>query len=102
METLIPLSKAAKTSDFVFRPYKNMNTLYHHFKRLLKKLGLSGTLHDLRHTFASHLSMAGVPIPVIKELMGHSDIATTMIYAHLSPSTYKEAISKLDFQVRPK
>jgi integrase len=102
LKTLGPLSNAAQTSDFVYRPYKNMNTLYHHFKRSLKKLGLSGTLHDLRHTFASHLSMAGVPIPVIKELMGHSDIATTMIYAHLSPSTYKEAISKLDFQVRPK
>jgi integrase len=99
METLIPLSKSPKTSGFVYRPYKNMNTLYHHFKHLLKRLGLSGTLHDLRHTFASHLSMAGVPIPVIKELMGHSDIATTMIYAHLSPSTYKEAISKLDFHV---
>lgn len=42
-------------------------------------------------------AMAGVPIPVIKELLGHSDIATTMIYAHLSPDIHKAAVEKLPF-----
>ena len=46
---------------------------------------LTGTLHDLRHTFASHLAMEGVPIPIIQRLLEHSNIQTTMIYAHLSP-----------------
>jgi site-specific recombinase XerD len=41
--------------------------------------------------------MAGTPIPVIKELLGHSDIATTMIYAHLSPELHKAEVDKLDF-----
>ena len=35
--------------------------------------------HTLRHTYGSRLAMKGVPLPTIKELMGHSDISTTMI-----------------------
>ena len=42
---------------------------------------------------------SGPPIPVIKELLGHADIATTMIYAHLSPHLYQAAIDKLPFEL---
>ncbi len=55
--------------------------------------------HVLRHTYASHLAMAGVPIPVIAELMGHGDIRVTMRYAHLSPAAKRDAVSKLDVEV---
>jgi hypothetical protein len=41
--------------------------------------------HDLRHTFASRLIMAGVDIRTIQELMGHKTIAMTLRYSHLSP-----------------
>jgi integrase len=51
--------------------------------------------HTLRHTFASHLAMRGVPLPAIKELMGHSSITTTMRYAHVAPSTLRSAIEML-------
>ena len=95
--TLRPLAKAKSPDDYIFRPYDGPNTIYRHFAALARKLGIKGTLHDLRHTFASHLSMQGVPIPVIKDLLGHSDIATTMIYAHLSPEIHKAAIKKLPF-----
>ncbi|MCC7383936.1 MAG: site-specific integrase [Deltaproteobacteria bacterium] len=52
--------------------------------------------HVLRHTFASRLAMAGVPIPVIQELLGHSDIRMTMRYAHLEPASRRSAVEKLD------
>ncbi|UCE66004.1 MAG: site-specific integrase [Candidatus Zixiibacteriota bacterium] len=94
---LVPLSKENPESEFVFRPYSHVHTIYKQFKDLLEKSGLRGSLHDLRHTFASHLAMAGVPIPVISELLGHSDITTTMIYAHLSPDSHQSAIAKLPF-----
>jgi integrase len=94
---LVPLSKKDSESEFVFRPYNHDHTLYKHFKDLLARFGLKGSLHDLRHTFASHLAMEGVPIPVISELLGHSDITTTMIYAHLSPDSHQAAIAKLPF-----
>jgi len=89
------LLKGMGPDDYVFRPYQSDHQLYKHFSTLTARLKIKGTLHDLRHTFASHLAMAGVPIPVIRELLGHSDISTTMIYAHLSPEVHRAAIEKL-------
>ena len=54
------------------------------------------TWHILRHTFASHLAMRGVPLRAIQELLGHASIEQTMRYAHLAPSAKKHAIDLLD------
>ena len=54
-------------------------------------------LHTLRHTFASHLVISGVDLPTVKKLMGHSDIQTTMVYAHLAPDHLADAVDKLTF-----
>lgn len=53
--------------------------------------------HDLRHTFASNFVMRGGSILSLKEILGHSDINTTMMYAHLAPSYLEEEINRLDF-----
>ncbi len=57
-------------------------------------------VHTLRHTFASHLVMNGVDLPTVGKLMGHSDVETTMIYAHLAPEHLSKAIVKLPFSPR--
>lgn len=52
--------------------------------------------HVLRHTFASHLAMRGVPMKVLQELLGHATIEMTMRYAHLAPETKESAVACLD------
>ncbi len=52
--------------------------------------------HTPRHTFASHLVMRGVPLTAVKELMGHSNITTTMRYSHMVPATLRTAIDMLN------
>jgi integrase len=54
------------------------------------------TFHDLRHTFASRLVMAGVDLPTVQAFLGHKTIAMTMRYTHLAPGHKRTAIAVLD------
>jgi integrase len=71
------------------------DSVTHHFERNARAGGLKCRLHDLRHTYGFWLAMAGVKIQVIKDLMGHQGIKTTMIYAHLSQAHLEEAAGKM-------
>lgn len=55
----------------------------------------TGRMHIFRHTFASHLAMAGVPPKTVQELARHRSLAATMRYMHLSPSAKDEGIDML-------
>ena len=58
--------------------------------------GLRGVrLHDLRHTHASHAVMNGVPVPLVARLLGHSDVRTTLRYAHLGDREIEQAAERV-------
>jgi site-specific recombinase XerD len=54
------------------------------------------TFHDLRHTFASRLVMAGVDLPTVQNLLGHKTIAMTLRYTHLSSDHKQRAVNALE------
>jgi integrase len=55
--------------------------------------------HDNRHTFASRLVQAGVPILVVNKLMRHATLQMTMRYAHLAPENFQDALALLSRSV---
>jgi integrase/recombinase XerC len=60
------------------------------------------TPHILRHTFASHLIDLGVALPVVKNLLGHENVSTTMGYLHPSQDTMQAAVDQLDARATPR
>ncbi|MFA6636430.1 MAG: tyrosine-type recombinase/integrase [Candidatus Omnitrophota bacterium] len=74
------------------------NRLLRRLKTLAKQLNLGDVnIHMLRHTFASQLVMKGVDLATVSQLLGHSDIETTMIYSHLAEDHVDRAVDKLNF-----
>jgi len=87
-------------TDYVFynpdtlKPY---NDIKKGFATALKKSKiLDFRFHDLRHTFASSLVMAGADLATIQKLLGHKDIKMTLRYAHLSSVHLQDAVGLLD------
>lgn len=65
-------------------------------RRLCARVGLRHIgWHTFRHTFATELMRRGAPLPVVKELLGHATIEMTMRYAHVSPTSLRDAIGLL-------
>jgi integrase len=62
------------------------------WRRIRKRANLDGVrLHDLRHTYASNALAAGLALPMVSKLLGHTQIHTTMRYVHLADDPVREA-----------
>ena len=71
-------------------------TVYDAFKKVCAATGIKNfRFHDVRHSFGSHLVMAGADLVTVKELMGHKNLSTTQRYLHLAREHKAQAVKKL-------
>ncbi len=92
LDALKVLSKVEGTKGFVFPrgPYRFW------FETALKAAKIENfRFHDLRHTFASRCTMAGVGPVALAALLGHRSLAMVLRYSHLAPTHLAEAVSRL-------
>jgi site-specific recombinase XerD len=81
----------------LFHEYTNQ-----YYNRTLKLLAKQADIHKAltshvaRHSFATHLA-SKVPIHILKAMLQHSDLATTMIYVHLSNNLINDALDGVDW-----
>lgn len=93
-----------------YDPYTNQRRRYHlydstvqkHFHTAVGKTEITkkATVHSLRHSFATHLIEAGYDIRTIQELLGHSNVQTTMIYTHVAKKNKLSIISPIDNEIQ--
>ncbi len=88
------------SKDFLFRNFKgevlNVRSVSRIISKYIRKLALTKKIspHKIRHTFATHLLNQGCDIRSVQEMLGHANLSTTQIYAHLDINRLKKDYNK--------
>lgn len=87
--------------DYLFVSYKKnyfgkpltYQAVYDLFQKKQKEIDFHFNIHDLRHTFITHLAESGMDVSVIKIIAGHEHVTTTQKYTHLSSKYVEQSLT---------
>jgi len=94
---LLQRMRKSATGEYLFpgRTGEHLKDVKKLWRRVTKAAGLEGIhVHDLRHTYASHLVSGGVPLALVGALLGHTQPRTTQRYAHLADDALRAATNQ--------
>lgn len=103
LATLRHYYQAFKPKEYLFEGEKGGKYSERSVQLILKKALIKanvqseGSVHTGRHSYATHLIQSGIDIRIVKELLGHENIKTTMIYTHITDIDKQKTPSPLDF-----
>lgn len=94
---ILALEPIKKAIGRVF-PDWHPDTMSKWFHAIAKGLGVKARLHDLRHSAATYMLKSGIPIQVVKEILGHAHLSTTMIYSHVLDGVLESEMGKMKIE----
>ena len=99
MPALIEILEPLKKDVGPVFPQEHADTYTHKFKKIALSCGISTHhLHDLRHTAATFMLKNGIPLTVVQQILGHSQLSTTQIYAKVLDDMKQTEMAKLKFE----
>ena len=91
-----PRSESAYVFPSPFDPARPLSSHLPLWYQVRREIGIEDVrLHDLRHTFASHAVLQGVPLPVVSRLLGHRNPSMTLRYAHVADREVEAAAERI-------
>ncbi|NNL32135.1 MAG: tyrosine-type recombinase/integrase, partial [Flavobacteriaceae bacterium] len=91
---------AKKDIGHVFIHWVDLNKYSKKFKVIARACNIKKRhLHNLRHTAGTAMLESGIPIEIVQEMLGHSDLSTTRIYARIRQEKLKKEMKKLSYDL---
>lgn len=93
------LNTAATGDSWIFTaprggPLSASNWTFRTWKPACRAAGVTARIHDLRHSYASHLLATGADLAAVRDLLGHSSVTVTELYLHTTPDTLADTVQR--------
>jgi len=95
---LLPQALEARQDIGKIFSYKHVSTVSNYFRAIARACEVPARFHDIRHTAGTQMLASGIDLKIVKDILGHTDIRTTEIYAQVLADTMEKEMQKLSYE----